>query len=59
MTSRELSDVTDQPDGNVRRMLAKMATAGEVEKAKRGKYRLPSISPGNIGNNGNKWEAVQ
>ena len=59
MTSRELSDVTDQPDGNVRRMLAKMAKAGEVEKAARGKYRLPTIPPGNIGNNGNKQGAGQ
>lgn len=52
MTSRDLADVTDQTDGNVRRLLAKMAKAGEVTKAKRGLY----IYPGNNGNNGNKQE---
>lgn len=52
MTSRDIADVTDQTDGNVRRLLAKMAKSGEVMKAKRGLY----IYPGNIGNNGNNEE---
>jgi hypothetical protein len=47
MGSREIADVTGQTDGNVRRLLAKMARADEVEKVKRGLYIYP-------GNNGNK-----
>lgn len=47
MGSRDIADVTDQTDGNVRRLLAKMTRAGEVEKVKRGLYIYP-------GNNVNK-----
>lgn len=47
MGSRDIADVTGQPDGNIRRMLAKMTRSGEVEKVKRGLYIYP-------GNNGNK-----
>lgn len=55
MGSRDIADVTDQPDGNVRRMLAKMTRTGEVEKVKRGLY----IYPGNNGNKVTNGEAGQ
>ena len=47
MGPRDIADVTDQPYGNVRGLLAKMARDGQVEKVKRGRYIYP-------GNNGNK-----
>jgi hypothetical protein len=59
MTSREIADVTDQPDGNVRRLLAKMYAAGEVTKPERGRYVLSPIPPGNKGNNGNKPDGAE
>ena len=52
MTSKELAAETGQSDGAVRRLLAKMAKAGEVKKAARGKYLHPDLAPGNIGNEG-------
>jgi RecA-family ATPase len=50
MSSRDIADVTDQTEGNVRGLLAKMAKTGEVEKPKRGLY----LYPRNVDNNGNK-----
>lgn len=55
MGSRDIADVTDQTDGNVRRLLAKMTRDGEVEKVKRGLY----IYPGNNGNKVTNGEADQ
>ncbi len=55
MGPRDIADVTDQPDGNVRRLLAKMTRAGEIEKVKRGLY----IYPGNNGNKVTNGEAGQ
>lgn len=45
-----IANVTGQTSGNVRRLLFSMLRDGEVEKAGRGKYRLPDITPPNIGN---------
>lgn len=56
MSSRDIADVTDQADGAVRRLLAKMARSGEVGRPGRGRYTLPDIYPGNNGNSGNKWD---
>ncbi len=56
LTSRDIADLTDQSDGNVRRMLAKMVLSAEVTKVSRGKYLHPDMggNNGNIGNNGDK-----
>ena len=55
MGPRDIADVTDQPYGNVRGLLAKMARDGQVEKVKRGRY----IYPGNNGNKVTNREAGQ
>jgi hypothetical protein len=47
MTPREIADATDHPYVNVRRLLLKMCSEGEVTKPKRGLYQLP-------GHNGHK-----
>ena len=49
MSSREIADATEQTDGAVRRLLAKMVKAGEITRAARGRY----LHPGNNGNSGN------
>lgn len=50
MSPSALADVTDNPSGNIRRLLFSMAVDGEVVKAGRGKYTLPDLYPPNIGN---------
>lgn len=50
MSPTQLADVTDMIGNNVRRLLFSMARDGEIKKAGRGKYTLPDINPGNIGN---------
>jgi len=57
MGPKEISIATGMPDNNVRRLLHKMVSDGEVVKAERGEYRHPSKSfplrghhrPGNTG----------
>lgn len=58
MSPAQLADVTDMPSGNVRRLLFSMARAGEVVKAKRGKYTLPDTNPRNFGNKVTNGEGV-
>ena len=50
MSPREVSDAAGLPYANVRRLLVRMHKAGEVEKVKRGLYRL-SNTPGHNGHN--------
>jgi hypothetical protein len=50
MSPREIADVTDLPYVNVRQLLGRMHKAGEVEKPKRGVYRL-SKTPRHNGHN--------
>lgn len=50
MSPAALADVTDQPSGNIRRLLHSMAKDGEVKRLERGKWTLPDITPPNIGN---------
>jgi hypothetical protein len=52
MTPAELVSATGQKGVNVRRLLAKMVRAGEVVKAKRGRYLHPDLDPGNNGHSG-------
>lgn len=51
MSPAQIADVTGTPSGNIRRLLFSMARDGEVIKAGRGRYTLPTdITPPNIGN---------
>ncbi len=54
MSPREIAIVSGQKDGAVRFLLHKMAKAGEVTKAGRGKYLHSNISPPNNANIANE-----
>lgn len=56
MSPTQLADVTEMPNGNVRRLLHSMARDGEVRKTGRGQYTLLDITPPNIGNKRTSWE---
>ncbi len=51
MTAREVSDLTDETYSNVRRRLTRMAAAGEIGKAGRGRYVYPCPNSPNVPNN--------
>jgi hypothetical protein len=53
MTPSELAAATGEPGNNVRRLLMKMAKAGEVHKVGGSRYWLEPVPPGNTGNSGN------
>ena len=52
MTPAEIASATGKPGGNIRKLLFKMAKAGEVYKIK-GRYWVEPVGPGNTGNTGN------
>jgi hypothetical protein len=55
MRPKDIADAIGQPSNNVRRLIRKMAKAGEVRLAKYGLYVLPDppSSPSNSSNEGN------
>jgi len=53
MTPAEISTATGKPSLNVRQLLFKMAKAGEVYKAGKGRYWLEPSNPHNSGNDDN------
>jgi hypothetical protein len=52
MTPIEVTSATGMPRVNVRRLLLKMAKAGEVHKVGKSRYWLEPLDPGNSGNRG-------
>lgn len=48
MTAREVSDLTDETYANVRKRLTRMAAAGEIGKAARGRYVYPCPNGPNV-----------
>ena len=50
MTAQEVSDLIDEPYANVRKRLARMARAGEIGKASRGRYVYPCPNGPNVPN---------
>jgi len=47
---KDIARILGRPEDPVRMLLWKMVHQGEVAKSQRGKYHLPDITPGNIGN---------
>lgn len=53
LSPKEVCDITDQPYGNVRQSLVRMRKSGTLEKAGRGRYKLPDNQRHNVTNTGN------
>src|SRR6516165_1683144 len=50
MTPAEIASATGKPGGNIRKLLFKMAKAGEVHKVGKGRYWVEPVDTGNTGN---------
>jgi hypothetical protein len=64
MSPTDLAAVTRMPNGNIRQLLFKMANAGEIQKAGRGRYVSPNGSgnkqtPDNNDNKITNWSAAE
>jgi hypothetical protein len=49
MTPAEVASATGKPGGNIRKLLFKMAKAGEVHKVGKGRYWVEPVSPERLG----------